>query len=316
MNEYMRRLFRICRRRYGRMEELIKTDEQHRFWAVQTGCPVCCRKTVNNLEAGHCATDEDITEFLIGKLGFRYISGEQESERLTALASGLKEAIIKGDVAEVEKLKGETDTLNYEGVFLFDLWQLLLQSACRFYLFNSFAGFEQLLRRRIDTGVFPEDMVFLYRYQLAFRQVFITGEFASANVLISQMDEISEYDLALLVCAQVESEELLRMLSREYQQRIDCLDDRQKERLLYWLKAAVSANLFCHQSPAQRAETLNLNAVKIAENRECIDRRFLREIGNCRNPLFGSLIRRKALAQVRDNHHYRILYDVIEQLEL
>ncbi|MBQ6655043.1 MAG: hypothetical protein IJM79_05910 [Erysipelotrichaceae bacterium] len=318
MDEYMKRLFRICRRRYGSVEKLIQADDEHRFWAVQSGYPVCSRKTVYNLEEGHGDTDEDIVEFLIGKLGFRYKSGNRETDRLKETAVRLKGAIAAGEVREVERLKQMTDTPDCEGVFLFDIWQLLLQAVCDFYLQNSFDRFRILETRGVDESVLTPEMKFLYRYVKAFHKVFVQGDLAAAGRLIGQLEGISGYDLAFLIIGQTESEQLLGLMCSQLSRRIAALEDRAKGRMLYWMKAAVSTSAYCHRklTEADDRKMLNETARKIEENRIWPDRLLLREIRNSHNPLLNSLCRRRALTLVRSSRRYRILYDIIEQLEL
>ena len=102
MNKYMNNLFRIYRRRYGGLRELVRTDEGHRFWAVIEGQPICSRKTVYNLENGRHETDDDTVAFLVGKLGYRYENNPEPLKEMTGLAVKVRQALLEGNGCEME----------------------------------------------------------------------------------------------------------------------------------------------------------------------------------------------------------------------
>ncbi len=318
MNEYMNNLFRIYRKRYGGLRELIKADEEHHFWAVIDGQPVCNRKTVNNLESGRHETDEDTVAFLIGKLGYRYISSSQPADELSALACGVRMALLAGDSQEMERLGRIADALDYRGIFLFDLWSALIRCACRFYLENSLSEFAVLRSMPAETGIYTPEMALLYLYLRSFWEVFMEGDFNSGNIALRKLEMINEFDLAVLVIAQCGSESLFLLMRRQFTQRLAGLDERQKRHLHFWLTAATETCQVCHQKELSGfdEQLLNDRIRKIKTAANYASKRLLREIRDCQNPQISALYRRKVLEHVRHNHRYKILYDVIEQLEL
>ncbi len=316
MNRYMNNLFRIYRRRYGVIKQLVRTDREHPYWAVADGQPVCSRKTVNNLEQGRCQTDEDTLIFLIGKLGFRYVSGQKDADELIMIAGKLKKAFAEGNGSEVEIISKMTDALDYRGVFLFDIWHQLLKSACCFYRHNSLREFEQLASLRTEMGIFPPAMEYLFGYLQVFQAVFYSGNFAFANLTLGKLGHINELDQALLIIAQSETESLMQLESRLFTRRIRDLEPLQHDRLLYWLKRALNGYLGCRWMEIDGAPvTPEDDRIRRAAE-ECCNRTVLRKIRSYQNPQISSLYRRRTLDLVRQNHRYRILYDVIEQLEL
>ena len=317
MNAYMKRLFRILRRRYGTIEQLIRTDDEHQFWAVTAGQPVCSRKTVYNLERGRAETDEDTVAFLIGKLGLRYVSGQRESSQLIMIAAGLKQAIMAGDDNGVERVQMMVEALSYEGVFLFDLWQLLLKAVTEFYRTGSFSSYCRLREMNLDDSIFAPDLIWLSDYVQVFFQVFVCGDFACANRIMPKLPGISEFDLAVLMIGQVESEQLLGLMISQLESRIHGLAPSQKQRLHYWMRTCLSISRLCHGRPDDDGIGPDPAATvrTVAERKDPLSRRFLQEISPYRNPLIAAMLRRKALTEAMNNRHYRMLCDVVELLE-
>ena len=169
----------------------------------------------------------------------------------------------------------------------------------------------------LDDSIFAPDLIWLSDYVQVFFQVFVCGDFACANRIMPKLPGISEFDLAVLMIGQVESEQLLGLMISQLESRIHGLAPSQKQRLHYWMRTCLSISRLCHGRPDDDGIGPDPAATvrTVAERKDPLSRRFLQEISPYRNPLIAAMLRRKALTEAMNNRHYRMLCDVVELLE-
>lgn len=315
MKEYVRRLFRVYRKRYGNNQKLLRSDEEHPFWAVETGQPVCSRRTIYNIEEGQHQVNEDTLAFLIGKMGYVYQADEKAFKLIVHLAQEIRNAIIKGDAAKVKRLKEQTETLTYEGVFLFELYMKLISVSCKVYLENEYRQVSEISYLRYEKDLFPKAVQYLLDYSLVFYDLFVLNNFSQANNDIQKLKRINEDDLLLLVIAQSVSRDLINYLSSYLYARISGYEQLRQKRLMALLKVCLDSHLFYWEKTGSSVSSEDYQMIRqIEQVHDYHKRPYLDEIRAYGNPLLENKYLLQAAAWSRKNHRYKILAEIIENL--
>ena len=315
MKEYVRRLFRVYRKRYGNNQKLLRSDEEHPFWAVEAGQPVCSRRTIYNIEEGQHQVNEDTLAFLIGKMGYVYQADEKAFKLIVHLAQEIRNAIIKGDAAKVKCLKEQTETLTYEGVFLFELYMKLINVSCKVYLENEYRQVSEISDLRYEADLFPEAVQYLLDYCLVFYDLFVLNDFTQANNGIQKLKRINEDDLLLLVIAQSVDRNLINSLSSYLYVQLEGYEQFRRKRLIDLLKICLDSQLLYRQKTGLSISSENnLMIRRIEQVQDYHKLPYLDEIRFYGNPLLERLYLLRSAAWARDNRRYKILAEIIEKL--
>lgn len=131
-------LIRFHRRKKRRMhaigftqEEFILTTQNHPFFEVNCGQPVCSRKTLCQLENGKDIQEESLYRFFLNKLDMRYAYSVQRERMYSRLFHRLDEILCFDNILELNQLKpmpGEHRNVIY------DFYGQLYSCIQRFYL--------------------------------------------------------------------------------------------------------------------------------------------------------------------------------------
>jgi len=117
-------LIRFHRRKKRKMhkigftqEDFIVTTQNHPFFEVDCGQPVCSRKTLCQLENGKYIQEESLYRFFLGKLGLNYTFSSHQDRMFAQLFQHFDEVLCFGEIMElvnVNPIPGDSRNVIYD----------------------------------------------------------------------------------------------------------------------------------------------------------------------------------------------------------
>lgn len=112
-------------------EEFIRTTEEHPFFEVDRGQPVCSRKTLSQLENGKYIQEEALYRFFLHKLGLKYAYSMRFEETYERLFRRFDEIVCYGDLTDLEALIPPKSAVPN---VIYDTYEQFYLCICRFFL--------------------------------------------------------------------------------------------------------------------------------------------------------------------------------------
>ena len=288
-------------RKIHRGEAITVTDKKHQHWSTVEGYPICCDKTLYNIQKGKMDCDIDAIIFIVGKFGYKYY---EDSEDGMLFFNKLFEKIDDyriNNCSQMNCLRKEIENCCYKDYFLFNVYSELAKCIIDFYSDNTIKNYIAFHECKYEKNIFTENMQKYVDILDCYFFLFIENNFYRVNQIVG-MDSVPIIDKNFLFAGQASTEDALEVQMGLLRKEIDKMPQGNKEHYNWLIVTIIKTAALALGKDVDMEEYHNVTIREVLNTEKRFSYSGLQRIFNKRNPMLN-------------NTFWRIMGKIIEDPE-